>query len=210
MAINFGSGFGMGSTPTSHPTDAILNLQKNDILDLTKREPGLTKVTLGAGWDVAQTGQDFDLDIAAFLLDANGKIDRGQVMQQVVFFNNTQVPGVQLMGDNRTGAGEGDDEEIRLDLSLIPAHISKVVFLVTIFEAAQRRQTFGMVENSYVRLLNPLKGDQEICRFNLREQGSTGTAVIFAELYRDGADWRFKAIGDTKTGDLNNLLALYM
>lgn len=212
MAINFGNGFGMASNPTPTPvgTENILNLQKNDILDLTKREPGLTKVTLGAGWDVAQTGQDFDLDIAAFLLDANGKIDRNQVMQQVVFFNNMQVPGVQLMGDNRTGVGEGDDEEICLDLSLIPAHIQKVVFLVTIFEAAQRRQTFGMVENSYVRLLNPLKGDQEICRFNLREQGSTGTAVIFAELYRDGSEWRFKAIGDTKTGDLNNLLALYM
>lgn len=210
MAINFGNGFGLGSTSTPNPTDGILNLQKNDILDLTKREPGLTKVTLGAGWDVAQIGQDFDLDIAAFLLDANGKIEQSQVMQQVVFFNNMQVPGVQLMGDNRTGAGDGDDEEIHLDLSLIPAHISKVVFLVTIFEAAQRRQTFGMVENSYVRLLNPLKGNQEICRFNLREEGSTGTAVIFAELYREGSDWRFKAIGETKTGNLNNLLALYM
>lgn len=209
MAINFGQGFGLGSTP-NQPTETILNLQKNDILDLTKREPGLTKVTLGAGWDVAQVGQDFDLDIAAFLLDANGRIDRNQVMNQVVFFNNMSVPGVQLMGDNRTGAGEGDDEEIRLDLAQIPSHISKVVFVVTIFEAMQRRQTFGMVDNSYVRLINPLKNDQEICRFNLREQGSTGTAVIFAELYRDGQDWRFKAIGDTKTGDLNQLLALYL
>lgn len=209
MAINFGQGFGLGSTP-NQPTETILNLQKNDILDLTKREPGLTKVTLGAGWDVAQVGQDFDLDIAAFLLDANGRIDRNQVMSQVVFFNNMSVPGVQLMGDNRTGAGDGDDEEIRLDLAQIPSHISKVVFVVTIFEAMQRRQTFGMVDNSYVRLINPLKNDQEICRFNLREQGSTGTAVIFAELYRDGQDWRFKAIGDTKTGDLNQLLALYL
>lgn len=209
MAINFGQGFGLGSTP-NQPTETILNLQKNDILDLTKREPGLTKVTLGAGWDVAQVGQDFDLDIAAFLLDANGRIDRNQVMSQVVFFNNMSVPGVQLMGDNRTGAGEGDDEEIRLDLAQIPSHISKVVFVVTIFEAMQRRQTFGMVDNSYVRLINPLKNDQEICRFNLREQGSTGTAVIFAELYRDRQDWRFKAIGDTKTGDLNQLLALYL
>lgn len=209
MAINFGQGFGLGSTP-NQPTEAILNLQKNDILDLTKREPGLTKVTLGAGWDVAQVGQDFDLDIAAFLLDANGRIERNQVMSQVVFFNNMTAPGVQLMGDNRTGAGDGDDEEIRLDLSQIPTHITKVVFLVTIFKATERRQTFGMIENSYVRLINPLKGDQEICRFNLREQGSTGTAVIFAELYRDGQDWRFKAIGDTKTGDLNQLLALYL
>lgn len=209
MAINFGQGFGLGSTP-NQPTETILNLQKNDILDLTKREPGLTKVTLGAGWDVAQVGQDFDLDIAAFLLDANGRIERNQVMSQVVFFNNMTAPGVQLMGDNRTGAGDGDDEEIRLDLSQIPTHITKVVFLVTIFKATERRQTFGMIENSYVRLINPLKGNQEICRFNLREQGSTGTAVIFAELYRDGQDWRFKAIGDTKTGDLNQLLALYL
>ena len=206
MAINMGT---MGISSTGG-TNNILNLQKNDILDLTKREPGLTKVTLGAGWDVAATGQDFDLDISAFLLNENGKIEASSVMQQVVFFNNVAVPGVQLMGDNRTGIGEGDDEQIVIDLTQISPNISKVVFFVTIHEAFQRRQTFGMIENSYVRLTNPLKNNQEICKFELRENGSTGTAVIFAELYRNGSEWQFKAIGDVRTADLNGLLSLYM
>ena len=205
MAINMGT---MGISSTGG-TNNILNLQKNDILDLTKREPGLTKVTLGAGWDVAATGQDFDLDISAFLLNENGKIEASSVMQQVVFFNNMAVPGVQLMGDNRTGIGEGDDEQIVIDLTQISPNISKV-FFVTIHEAFQRRQTFGMIENSYVRLTNPLKNNQEICKFELRENGSTGTAVIFAELYRNGSEWQFKAIGDVRTADLNGLLSLYM
>lgn len=211
MAINLGGMSLGGATPAETPVNPqpslTLNLQKNDVLDLTKREPGLSKVTLGAGWDVAQAGQAFDLDISAFLLDENGKITSNN---QIIFFNNKTAPGVQLMGDNRTGAGEGDDEEIQLDLTQIPAHISKVVFAVTIYDANNRRQTFGMVQNSYVRLLNPLKGDQEICRFNLKEEGSTGTSVIFAELYRQGQDWQFKAIGETKVADLNQLLALYM
>lgn len=211
MAINLGGMSLGGATPAETPVNPqpglTLNLQKNDILDLTKREPGLTKVILGAGWDVAQTGQAFDLDISAFLLDANGKITS---TDQVIYFNNKTASGIQLMGDNRTGAGEGDDEEIHLDLTQIPAHTSKVVFAVTIYDANTRRQTFGMVQNSYVRLVNPLKGNHEICRFNLKEEGSTGTAVIFAELYRDGQEWQFKAIGETKVAGLNELLALYM
>ncbi|MGL4971861.1 MAG: TerD family protein, partial [Culicoidibacterales bacterium] len=130
MAINFGNGFGNTPAPASTPA-GVLNLNKNDILNLTKKEPGLQYVTVGAGWDLSQTGQDFDLDIAAFLLDQNGKINPQTAMQQVVFFNNMQLTGIQLMGDNRTGAGEGDDEQINVDLLQIPAHISKIVFLVT-------------------------------------------------------------------------------
>ena len=216
MAINLGGmGLDLGaqSTPTTQTNvtneqpGLTLNLQKNQLLDLTKREPGLTKVTLGAGWDVAQTGQSFDLDIAAFLLDATGKVN---ALENVIFFNNKAGAGIQLMGDNRTGAGDGDDEQIQMDLTQINPMIQRIVFVVTIHNAMEKRQTFGMVQNSYVRLLNPLKGDQEICRFNLKEEGSTGTSVIFAELDRSAGDWQFKTIGETKAADLNQVLALYM
>lgn len=216
MAINLGgTGLNLGTQPTpaapmnvsNEQPGLTLNLQKNQLLDLTKREPGLTKVTLGAGWDVAQMGQSFDLDIAAFLLDANGKVT---ALENVIFFNNKVAPGIQLMGDNRTGAGEGDDEQIEMDLTQINPAIQRIVFVVTIHEAVAKRQTFGMVQNSYVRLVNPLKGDQEICRFNLKEEGSTGTSVIFAELDRSSGDWQFKALGESKAADLNQVLALYL
>lgn len=199
MAINLGR---------SNNTVNALNLQKNDILDLTKKNPGLEKVVLGAGWDVATIGQDFDLDIAAFLLNSNGKV--AQVPNDVIFFNNKFSDGICLEGDNRTGAGDGDDERIQIDLSQIRSDVAKVVFMVTIHEAQSRRQTFGMVNNSYVRLLDVKNNEKEICRFNLKENGSTVTSVVFAELYKDGYDWYFKAIGDGKIADLNGMLGLYM
>ncbi|MCR8743851.1 TerD family protein [Romboutsia lituseburensis] len=199
MAINLGR---------SNNTVNALNLQKNDILDLTKKNPGLEKVVLGAGWDVATIGQDFDLDIAAFLLNSNGKV--AQVPNDVIFFNNKLSDGICLEGDNRTGAGDGDDERIQIDLSQIRSDVQKIVFMVTIHEAQSRRQTFGMVNNSYVRLLDVKNNEKEICRFNLKENGSTVTSVVFAELYKDGYDWYFKAIGDGKIADLNGMLGLYM
>ena len=185
-----------------------LNLKKNDILNLAKKNPGLKKVILGAGWDVASGGQDFDLDIAAFLLNANGKVQN--IPDDVIFFNNMQGQGIYLEGDNRTGAGEGDDERIRIDLESIPAHVQKIVFVVTIHEAQAKRQTFGMVENSYVRLVDLENNKREICRFNLKENGSTATSVIFAELNRKGSEWQFKAIGEGKIADLNGILGIYM
>lgn len=199
MAINLGR---------SNNTVNALNLQKNDILDLTKKNPGLEKVVLGAGWDVATIGQDFDLDIAAFLLNSNGKV--AQVPNDVIFFNNKFGDGICLEGDNRTGAGDGDDERIQIDLSQIRSDVQKIVFMVTIHEAQSRRQTFGMVNNSYVRLLDVKNNEKEICRFNLKENGSTVTSVVFAELYKNGYDWYFKAIGDGKIADLNGMLGLYM
>lgn len=199
MAINLGR---------SNNTVNALNLQKNDILDLTKKNPGLEKVVLGAGWDIATIGQDFDLDIAAFLLNSNGKV--AQVPNDVIFFNNKFSDGICLEGDNRTGAGDGDDERIQIDLSQIRSDVQKIVFMVTIHEAQSRRQTFGMVNNSYVRLLDVKNNEKEICRFNLKENGSTVTSVVFAELYKDGYDWYFKAIGDGKIADLNGMLGLYM
>lgn len=183
-----------------------LNLKKNDILDLTKRNPGLKHVILGAGWDIANSGDSFDLDIAAFLLDANGKFN---TVDNVIYFNNMKGQGIYLNGDNRTGAGEGDDERIDICLDQINPSIQRIVFVVSIFEAQAKRQTFGMVDNSFVRLLDADQNEKEICRFNLKEDGSAATAVIFAELYRQGQEWQFKAIGEGKIADLNGILALY-
>ena len=185
-----------------------LNIKEDDILNLAKKNPGLKKVILGAGWDVASGGQDFDLDIAAFLLNANGKVQN--IPDDVIFFNNMQGQGIYLEGDNRTGAGEGDDERIRIDLESISAHVQKIVFVVTIHEAQVKRQTFGMVENSYVRLLDEENNEREICRFNLKENGSTVTSVIFSELYKQNGEWQFKAIGEGKIADLNGILGIYM
>jgi len=208
MGINLGAGFENlnGNSSISNQSAGILNLNKNDILDLTKRNPGLKKVSLGAGWDIANNGLDYDLDIAAFLLDSNNKFN---TVSNIIFFNNKEGQGISLAGDNRTGAGEGDDERIRIDLESIPAHVQKIVFVVTIHEAQAKRQTFGMVENSYVRLLDEENNEREICRFNLKENGSTVTSVIFSELYKQNGEWQFKAIGEGKIADLNGVLALY-
>ncbi|MBS6184279.1 MAG: TerD family protein [Clostridium celatum] len=208
MGINLGSMMNnMRSNANDNGVNA-LNLKKNDVLNLTKKNPGLKKVILGAGWDVASIGQDFDLDIAAFLLNTNGKVQN--IPDDVIFFNNMQGQGIYLEGDNRTGVGDGDDERIRLDLESISSHVQKIVFVVTIHEAQAKRQTFGMVENSYVRILDEERNEKEICRFNLKENGSTVTSVIFAELYKVSGEWQFKAIGEGKIADLNGILGLYM
>ena len=208
MGINLGAGFENlnGNSSISNQSAGILNLNKNDILDLTKRNPGLKKVSLGAGWDLANNGLDYDLDIAAFLLDSNNKFN---TVSNIIFFNNKEGQGISLAGDNRTGAGEGDDEVININLEEINPNIAKIVFVVTIHEAQAKRQTFGMVENSYVRLVDLENNKREICRFNLKENGSTATSVIFAELNRKGSEWQFKAIGEGKIADLNGVLALY-
>ena len=202
---NFGS-FGAASAPSNSGAN-ILNLQKNDILDLTKKNPGVKKVDFCGGWDVAESGADFDLDLGAYLLNANGKITGAQ---DVVFFNHMEVPGVKLNGDNRTGSGDGDDEVISLDLEKISPNVSRIVFAITIFDAVNRRQSFGMVNNSYVRLLDVEHGDKELCRYPLKEAFSTETAVIVAELIRDGSEWQFHAIGEGKRADFNGLAGLYM
>ena len=208
MGINLGAGFENlnGNSSISNQSAGILNLNKNDILDLTKRNPGLKKVSLGAGWDITNNGLDYDLDIAAFLLDSNNKFN---TVSNIIFFNNKESQGISLAGDNRTGAGEGDDEVININLEEINPNIAKIVFVVTIHEAQAKRQTFGMVENSYVRLVDLENNKREICRFNLKENGSTATSVIFAELNRKGSEWQFKAIGEGKIADLNGVLALY-
>ncbi|AYE33941.1 TerD family protein [Clostridium septicum] len=209
MGINLGSLMGSSNSEVlSNNGVNALNLKKNDVLNLTKRNPGLQKVILGAGWDVANNGQDFDLDIAAFLVNSNNKVQN--IPEDVIFFNNMKGQGIALEGDNRTGAGEGDDERIRIDLSQIPSYVQKIVFVVTIHEAQVKRQTFGMVENSFVRLLDEKNNEREICRFNLKENGSTSTSVIFAEINKVQGEWEFRAIGEGKIADLNGILGLYM
>lgn len=219
MGINFGN---MGGAPVPQASPAIesgnatqistpqgitLDLSKGAVLDLTKQEPGLTHVRLGAGWDVASAGSDFDLDISAFALNAAGKITSGN---DVIYFKHPEIPGIRLNGDNRTGAGDGDDETIDVDLSQVPAQYSSIVFVVNIYDAEARRQTFGMVNNSYVRLINTDDGDREICRFVLKDDYSASTGVIFAKLKREGTSWKFEAVGDGKVvKDLNGIAALF-
>ena len=209
MGINLGRGFGGMQQQQQSMGSAmpIVNLQKNDILDLTKREPGLTNVILGAGWDVSQHGVGFDVDISAVMLNSNGKLQNGG--SDVIFFNNKSVQGVQLGSDNRTGAGEGDDEEIKIDLSQVRSDVQKIVFIVNIHDAANRRQTFGMINDSYVRLMNGAN-NSELCRFVLKDDASTATSMIFAELYRQGTEWQFRAIGEGKMADLNGILGMFI
>lgn len=194
---------------TEKPENQILNLKKNDILDLTKVSKKLHNVILGAGWDVASKGPSFDLDIAAFLLHEDNQVK--DPSREVVFFNQMKQQGIRLEGDNLTGEGEGDDERIDIDLKAIDPEIKKIVFIVTIFKAEEKRQTFGMINNSYVRLLDADDNEKELCRFSLKEEASSATAVIFAELSRIRKDdWEFKALGEGKVGDLNDIITLYM
>lgn len=184
-----------------------VSLQKGQKVSLTKGNPGLSKVVVGLGWDVNQfdTGGDFDLDAAAFLLSDSGKVS-GQ--QDFVFYGNLEHPSgsVKHMGDNLTGAGEGDDEQIKIDLSLVPANITKIAFTVTIYEAEQRRQNFGQVNNAFIRIYNETNGE-ELLRYDLGEDFSIETAAVFGELYKNGTEWKFNAIGSGYQGGLAALCA---
>lgn len=207
MAINFDNLNPSAPQPTeATPTAGVtLNLEKNMVLDLSKAAPGIRNATLGAGWDVSQMGSDADLDIFSILLDENGKIS---AVGDVIFYNNRSLNGLTLSGDNRTGAGEGDDEQIFIDLGSVPDRIKRIVTGVSIFDAVARRQTFGMINNAYIRLVNK-DTDQELARFNLNGDYSTDTTVIFAELVRSGNDWAFHTIGEGKQADLNTIIGLY-
>ncbi len=194
-----------GSSGASTP---VLNLNKGGTLDLTKAAPSLHRAILGGGWDVVQNGPDADLDLAAFMLDNQGHVSR--IPDDVIFFNNMQAQGIALEGDNRTGAGDGDDERIDIDLDQIEGRISKIIFCITIFDAQTRRQSFGMVKNAYVRLLNRDDNEKEICRFNLTDNYGTDTALVACALNRGARGWEFEAIGDSYVADLNSLLQKYV
>jgi tellurium resistance protein TerD len=171
-----------------------VSLSKGGNVSLTKQAPGLSAVTVGLGWDLrTTTGTDFDLDASALVLDASGKIVSDQ---HFVFFNNLRTPdgGVEHTGDNTTGAGEGDDEQINVTFGAMPAEAERVAFAVSIYDADSRGQNFGQVRNAYIRVLN--QGDRsEMARYDLSEDASMETAMVFGELYRNGADWKFRAVG---------------
>ena len=181
-----------------------ISLQKGGNVNLSKEAPGLTKVVIGLGWDPRATdGAAFDLDGSAFLLKADGKV---RADADFIFYNNLKSTdgSVVHQGDNTSGAGDGDDEKVIVDLSTVPAEIDKISFCVTIHEAESRKQNFGMVGKAYIRCLNAV-GDAELARYDLSEDGSTETAMVFGELYRAGAEWKFKAIGQGFKGGLGPL-----
>lgn len=186
-----------------------VSLQKGQKVSITKGNPGLSKVVVGLGWDVNQydTGGSFDLDAAAFLITDSGKVSRPE---DFVFFGNLQHPSgsVQHMGDNLTGAGDGDDEQMKINLSSVPDNISKIAFTVTIYEAEQRRQNFGQVNNAFIRIYNEENGE-ELLRYDLGEDFSIETAAVFGELYKNGGEWKFNAIGCGYQGGLAALCANY-
>lgn len=185
-----------------------ISLQKGGNVNLNKEAPGLTKVLVGLGWDTRSTdGTAFDLDSSAFLLKADGKV---RADDDFIFYNNLKSSdgSIKHNGDNRTGAGEGDDETLEVDLAGVPANVEKISFAVTIHEGETRRQNFGMVSKAYIRVVN-MGDNKELARYDLSEDSSTETALIFGELYRNGSDWKFKAVGQGFKGGLGPLAAQF-
>ena len=179
-----------------------ISLVKGQKVDLTKGNPSLKNIMVGLGWDVNafDSGADFDLDASAFMCGANGKCP---TEKEFVFYGNLEHPSgaVKHQGDNLTGEGDGDDEQIKIDLTKVPAEIFKIAFTATIYEAEARRQNFGQVANAFIRIYNEETGE-ELLRYDLGEDFSIETAVVFGELYKNGAEWKFNAIGSGYQGGL--------
>jgi tellurium resistance protein TerD len=188
-----------------------ISLAKGQRVSLDKIAPGMNEAFVGLGWDTKKvdTGHDFDLDASVFLLGSNDKLISDK---HFIFFNNLTGPGsskaVQHMGDNLTGAGDGDDEVIKVNLAQMPSDVHKIVVAVTIHEALERSQNFGQVSNAFVRIVN-LQNEQEVVRYDLEEDYSTETALIMAELYRKDGEWRVNAVGSGYQGGLRPLLDRY-
>lgn len=186
-----------------------VSLSKGQKVDLTKGNPGLSKIIVGLGWDTNKYdgGADFDLDTAAFLLATNGKVANDG---DFVFYGNLKHSsgGVEHMGDNLTGGGDGDDEQIKVNLAAIPAGIEKVDFTVTIYEAESRKQNFGQVSNAYIRIVDETS-NTELIRYDLGEDFSIETAVVVGEIYRNNGEWKFNAIGSGFQGGLKALCQNY-
>lgn len=179
-----------------------INLSKGQKVDLTKGNAGLDAILAGLGWDTNKYdgGSDFDLDVSVFLTGASGKVEKDT---NFVFYNNPQDASGSVIysGDNRTGEGEGDDESVNIVLSKIPADVEKISFTVTIHEAEARGQNFGQVSNAYIRVVDAAKGE-ELIRYDLGEDYSIETAIVVADLYRHGAEWKFAAVGSGFQGGL--------
>ena len=186
-----------------------ISLQKGQKVDLTKGNPSLTKIMVGLGWDVNafDSGADFDLDAAAFMLGENGKCP---TEKEFIFYGNLEhhTGCVKHMGDNLTGSGEGDDEQIFVDMSQVPANVSRIAFTVTIYDSDVRRQNFGQVSNAFIRIVDDTTGN-EIIRYDLGEDFSIETAVVVGELYRHNGEWKFNAVGSGFQGGLAALCGHY-
>lgn len=185
-----------------------VSLSKGGNVSLSKTAPGMKNILVGLGWDVRSTdGQDYDLDASAFLLAANGQVRNER---DFIFYNNLQsVDGsVVHTGDNRTGEGDGDDETLILKLDAVSADVAKIIFVVTIHEAQQRRQNFGQVSGAFIRIVNN-DNQVEIVRYDLTEDASTETAMLFGELYRYNGEWKFRALGQGYSGGLASVCAQY-
>lgn len=186
-----------------------VSLSKGQKVDLTKGNPGLSKIIVGLGWDTNKYDgrADFDLDAAAFLLAANGKVASDS---DFVFYGNLKHSsgGVEHMGDNLTGEGDGDDEQIKVNLAAVPASVDKIGFTVTIYEAESRKQNFGQVSNAYIRIVDETS-NAELIRYDLGEDFSVETAVVVGELYRNNGEWKFNAIGSGFQGGLKALCQNY-
>lgn len=184
---------------------AVISLSKGQKVDLTKTNPGLTSLTVGLGWDVNKYdgGQDFDLDASIFLLDGNGKVSSPE---DFVFYNNTAGGNGSVVhtGDNLTGDGDGDDEQVKVAIKEVPAHIQKISFTVTIHDAETRGQNFGMVSNAFIRVVDEATNN-ELIRYDLGEDFSIETAVVVGELYRHNGEWKFSAVGSGYQGGLASL-----
>ncbi|MDO5558552.1 MAG: TerD family protein [Oscillospiraceae bacterium] len=191
-----------------------VNLQKGQKVDLTKGNAGLKKVVVGLGWDEAQKrgffsrGADFDCDAEAILLTDDKLTDKSDV----VFYNNLRHKSgcVIHQGDNLTGGGDGDDEQIVVFLNDLPQSYNRIVFTVTIYQAYERKQHFGMIKNAFIRIVNA-DNNQELCRFNLTDNYDQKTSMVFGELYRRNGEWKFNAVGDgTQDDGISQVIKRYI
>jgi len=182
-----------------------INLQKGANANLSREAPGLSRVLIGLGWNARSTsGDDFDLDASAFLLSESGKVRSDS---DFIFYNNKRSAdgSVEHKGDNRTGAGDGDDEVLSVNLLTVPGDVTKVAFAVTIHDAEARRQSFGQISGAFIRVIDE-GSSKELVRYDLSEDFSTETALIFGELYRHQGEWKFRAVGQGYRGGLMELL----
>lgn len=186
-----------------------INLSKGERINLSKEAPSMKNAGIGLGWDInaTDTGSAFDLDASIFMLGANGKIPNDQYF---VFYNNSTSPdgSVKHQGDSRTGEGSGDDETVQIDLSKVDASVQEIVFVVTIHEAEQRKQNFGQVRNSYIRIYDNATENQ-IAKYELDEDASAETAIEFGKLYKKDGEWRFQAVGAGYKSGLQSFVDKY-
>jgi tellurium resistance protein TerD len=185
-----------------------VSLSKGGNVSLSKAEPGLRKILIGLGWDVRTTdGADFDLDASLFMLRADGRVRSDS---DFIFYNNLRSAdgSVEHTGDNRTGEGEGDDEAINVDLERVPPEVDKLVVTVTIHEAQARGQNFGQVADAFIRVVNS-EANNEIVRYDLSEDASTETSMVFGEVYRHGGEWKFRAVGQGYAGGLGPMASSF-